>query len=99
MLRTVANEPDSSTHSLALATGQSDQAAGAVAARLERRGLLQRHNPRGKAILHRLTPAGHKMLSRCDKAVAAVVRGGLDGFTVQEVATFRKHLRKFANAL
>jgi hypothetical protein len=36
------------------------------------------------------------MLSRCDKAVAAVVRAGLDGFTVQEVAAFRKHLRKFA---
>jgi len=99
MLRAVASEPDSSTHSLGLATGQSDQAAGAVAARLERRGLLQRRNVRGKAILHRLTPTGHKMLSRCDKAVAAVVRAALDGFTVQEVAAFRKHLRKFADAL
>ena len=42
MLYAVAIEPDSSTHALALFIGQSDQSAGAVVARLEQRGLLER---------------------------------------------------------
>jgi DNA-binding MarR family transcriptional regulator len=99
MLRAIAAKPDSSTHGLAGATGQSDQAAGAVVARLERRGLLQRRNVSGKSILHRLTPAGQKMLNRCDKTVAAVVHAALSGSTAQEIAAFAKHLRKLADAL
>jgi DNA-binding MarR family transcriptional regulator len=42
MLLAVRSLPDSSTHALALFTGQSDQSAGAVVARLEQRGLLER---------------------------------------------------------
>ncbi len=42
MLYAVAAEPDSSTHALAVFIGQSDQSAGAVVARLEQRGLLER---------------------------------------------------------
>ena len=99
MLRTIASQPDASTHALARSTGQSDQAAGAVVARLERRGLLQRRNVGGKAILHRLTPAGQKMLSRSDKAVADVVGAGLSGFTDKEIATLRTQLRQFAETL
>jgi DNA-binding MarR family transcriptional regulator len=96
VLRAVASHPDSSTHDLALATGQSDQAAGAVVARLERRGLLQRRNVSGKAILHRLTPAGKKMLSKSDKTVSDVVGAALSGFTVKEIATLRTQLGQFA---
>ncbi len=98
MLRAIATHPDSSTHDLARATGQSDQAAGAVVARLERSGLLQRRNVSGKAILHRLTPAGKKMLGRCDKIVAEVMGAALSGFTVDEIATLRKQLRQLAEA-
>jgi len=99
MLKAIASHPDSSTHDLARSTGQSDQAAGAVVARLERRGLLQRRNLSGKAILHRLTPAGQKVLTRCDKTVADVVGAALSGFTVKDVATLRKQLRQLADAL
>ena len=38
--------------------GMLHTAAGAVIARLEQRGLLERRHGFGKAILHRLTPAG-----------------------------------------
>jgi DNA-binding MarR family transcriptional regulator len=99
MLRAIADRPDSSTHDLARTTGQSDQAAGAVVARLQRRGLLQRRNVSGKAILHRLTPAGQKMLSRCDKTVGDVVGVALSGLTDNEIATLRKQLRQLADAL
>jgi DNA-binding MarR family transcriptional regulator len=99
ILRAIADHPDSSTHDLAHTTGQSDQAAGAGVARLERRGLLQRRNVSGKAILHRLTPAGQKMLTRSDKTVAAVMGGALAGFTDKEIATLRKQLRQLAEAL
>jgi DNA-binding MarR family transcriptional regulator len=99
VLRAAASHPDSSTHDLARTTGQSDQAAGAVVARLERRGLLQRRNVSGKAILHRLTPAGQKMLNRSDKAVADVVGAALSGFTVKEITTLRTQLRQLAETL
>jgi DNA-binding MarR family transcriptional regulator len=42
ILHAAAGEPDSSTHALALATGQSDQSAGALVSRLEQRGLIER---------------------------------------------------------
>jgi DNA-binding MarR family transcriptional regulator len=99
MLTAVADHPDSSTHDLARTIGQSDQAAGACVARLERRGLLLRHNVSGKAILHRLTPAGQKILSRSDKAVADVMGAALSGFTVKEISTLRTQLRQMAEAL
>ena len=99
VVRAVASHPDSSTRDRARTTGQSGQAAGAVVARLERRGLLQRRNVSGKAILHRLTPAGQKMLNRSDKAVADVVGAALSGFTVKEVTTLRTQLRQLAQTL
>jgi DNA-binding MarR family transcriptional regulator len=79
MLHAVASAPDSSTHALGLFTGQSDQSAGAVVARLEQRGLLVRHSAGGRAILHRLTAEGEKLARQCDTIVAGVMDQLLDG--------------------
>jgi DNA-binding MarR family transcriptional regulator len=73
MLHAVANVPDASTHALALYTGQSDQAAGAVVARLQQRGLLERRSEGGRAILHRLTKTGDELVKRGDVLVSEVM--------------------------
>lgn len=95
MLRAVAARPDSSTHALALVTGQSDQAAGAVVARLEQRGLLERHNGRGKTILHRATATGTALLNDCDEAIAQTMRASLSGLDDNEIHTLRDLLGRF----
>lgn len=96
MLRAVAAQPDSSTHALALMTGQSDQAAGAVVARLEQRGLLERHSGRGKTILHRATVTGTALLADCDRAIARTMRASLSGLDDNEIHTLRDLLGRFA---
>lgn len=89
MLHAVASVPGSSTHALALFTGQSDQSAGAVVARLEQRGLLERSSEGGRAILHRITPAGEDLAGRCEAIVAGVMGqllAGLPDETLQATA-------------
>jgi DNA-binding MarR family transcriptional regulator len=98
MLYTVAAEPDSSTHALALCTGQSDQAAGAVIARLERRGLLERRPGFGKAILHRLTPDGGELARRCEAIVEDVMTRLLSDLDDQALRRLRTSLRSIAEA-
>ncbi len=61
-LRAIASHPDSSAHKLAGLTFQTDQAFGTLANRLLDRGLIRREAGEGRAIRHRLTPAGERML-------------------------------------
>ncbi|WP_370072461.1 MarR family winged helix-turn-helix transcriptional regulator [Streptacidiphilus sp. MAP5-3] len=96
MLNAVAAQPDSSTHALALLTGQSDQSAGAAVARLEHRGLVERRSGHGKAILHRTTAEGMQMLGLCDRAVAQTMRTALSGFNGDEVRELRDLLERLA---
>jgi DNA-binding MarR family transcriptional regulator len=98
ILYAVAAEPDSSTHALALFTGQSDQAAGAVVARLEQRGLLERRPGFGKAILHRLTPGGGELVRRCEAIVEDVMTRLLSGLDDQALRTLRTSLQSIAEA-
>ncbi|MBS2537796.1 MarR family transcriptional regulator [Catenulispora sp. NF23] len=94
MLNAAATHPDSSTHALAQLTGQSDQAAGAVVTRLEQRGLVERRNVRGKAILHQATVKGVEVLRQCDRLVAQSMRTALSGFTDDEVHVLRDLLER-----
>jgi DNA-binding MarR family transcriptional regulator len=98
MLYAVAAEPDSSTHALALFIGQSDQSAGAVVARLEQRGLLERRPGAGKAILHRLTPDGDELVRRCDTLVEEVMAQLLAGLSDRRRRELRTSLRSIAEA-
>jgi DNA-binding MarR family transcriptional regulator len=61
-LRHISQSPDSSSHHLAQLTFQTDQSFGALANRLEAQKLIVREQGAGRAILHRLTPAGKKLL-------------------------------------
>jgi DNA-binding MarR family transcriptional regulator len=61
-LRHISQNPDSSSHQLALLTFQTDQSFGALATRLENQKLITREQGPGRAILHRLTPAGKKLM-------------------------------------
>jgi DNA-binding MarR family transcriptional regulator len=98
MLYAVATEPDSSTHALALFIGQSDQSAGAVVARLEQRGLIERRPGVGKAILHRLTPDGDELVRRCNTIVENVMTQLLAGLSEQSRRALRTSLRSIAEA-
>jgi DNA-binding MarR family transcriptional regulator len=98
MLCAVATEPDSSTHALALFIGQSDQSAGAVVARLEQRGLLERRPGAGKAIRHRITLEGDELVRRCDTIVEDVMTRLLAGLSDRTLRTLRTSLRSIADA-
>jgi len=98
MLNAVVAGPDSSTHALALHTGQSDQSAGAVVARLEQRGLLERRPGVGKAILHRITPEGAELAQRCEVVVEEVMTRLLGGLTDRARRALRTSLLSVADA-
>ena len=61
-LRAIATHPDSSAHKLAGLTFQTDQAFGTLANRLLDRGLIRREAGEGRAIRHRLTADGERVL-------------------------------------
>ena len=62
-LRAIDGHPGSSAHKLAGLTFQTDQAFGTLANRLVDRGLIRREAGEGRAISHRLTPEGARMLA------------------------------------
>ncbi|SEP54354.1 MarR family winged helix-turn-helix transcriptional regulator [Amycolatopsis saalfeldensis] len=98
VLHAVATQPDSSTHALALVTGQSDQSAGAVVARLEQRGLLERRPGVGKAILHRITPKGDELERSCNTLVEDVMSRLLAGLGEPARRALRTSLESIAEA-
>ncbi len=61
-LRAISTRPNSSAHALAEMTFQSDQSFGALAGRLVERKMIERVAGPGRAIRHRLTPAGEAAL-------------------------------------
>lgn len=77
-LRAIARRPHASGHDLAVATFQSDQAFGTLAARLQERGLIERVAGRGRRIEHALTAAGRAAL-RAGEEIAAEVLHALFG--------------------
>lgn len=76
-LRALARTPGASAHDLALATFQSDQAAGTLVQRLAAQGLIERRAGPGRRIAHHLTPAGEGMLAAGTPVVEAVLRASL----------------------
>lgn len=71
-LRAIAGAPQASAHDLAVATFQTDQSFGTLAARLEARRLIMRRPGRGRRIAHRLTALGERTLAAADEIVHAV---------------------------
>ncbi|WP_126599054.1 MarR family winged helix-turn-helix transcriptional regulator [Dictyobacter aurantiacus] len=61
-LRAISRNPDASSHRLAQLTFQTDQSFGALAGRLLAHGWIERISGPGRAIRHRITPAGEAIL-------------------------------------
>lgn len=97
ILHTVAAHPASSTHALALLTGQSDQAAGAVVAGLEKRGLLDRFSLGGRAILHRLTAEGDRATEWADRIIDEVMQREVGHLDDNELKTLRRLLQRIVD--
>ncbi|GAA4390186.1 MarR family winged helix-turn-helix transcriptional regulator [Tsukamurella soli] len=60
VLRHARRQPDATLHSLAELTFQTDQSMGELARRMVDRDLLERVDGPGRAVRHRLTPAGER---------------------------------------
>ena len=94
-LRAIGRHPGSSSHKLAGLTFQTDQSFGALANRMVDRGLIQRIGGEGRAILHRLTPAGEAMLRNGHVVVNKVLAESLAPLSAAE----RQQLHGLLNRL
>ena len=72
-LRAIKRHPDASSHVLAEYTFQTDQSFGALAMKLEEKGLIARTPGTGRALRHNLTPDGNDLLGRATKIVERVL--------------------------
>jgi DNA-binding MarR family transcriptional regulator len=83
-LRAISRRPNSSAHALAEMTFQTDQSFGALANRLEARGLIKRVAGPGRAIRHRLTPKGDAILRKGYEVVDQVLEASLAPLTSRQ---------------
>ncbi|TMC80933.1 MAG: MarR family transcriptional regulator [Chloroflexi bacterium] len=93
-LRAIARSPQVSAHALAEITFQSDQSFGALANRLEKRGLIRRVAGPGRAIRHRLTPKGEATLQKGYEAVDQVFEASFAPLTSRQRVELHKLLRR-----
>jgi DNA-binding MarR family transcriptional regulator len=94
VLRNLRADPDASLHKLAGLTFQTDQSMGALAARMIGRGLIERVPGPGRAVRHRLTPAGDKARREGEGLLADVLGETLGQLSEGELGTLRALLVK-----
>src|SRR5438105_10342081 len=87
-LRAISRHPNASSHRLAQLTFQTDQSFGALANRLVARGLINRVTGPGRALHHRLTPAGEALLSKGRTVVNEVFSESFSPLSPMELETF-----------
>jgi DNA-binding MarR family transcriptional regulator len=87
-LRAMSRHPNASSHRLAQLTFQTDQSFGSLAGRLVARGLIDRVAGPGRAIRHRLTPAGEALLSKGHTMVNEVLSESFSPLSPMELDTF-----------
>lgn len=93
-LRAISESPDSSAHSLAVATFQSDQSFGTLANRLEAKGLIVRASGHGRRIEHTLTEAGRRMFEAGLHVTRGVSERSLAALTADEIETLHGLLER-----
>jgi DNA-binding MarR family transcriptional regulator len=93
-LRAIARTPGSSAHFLAGETFQSDQAFGTLVGRLISQGLVDRMPGRGRAIEHRLTAEGERVLAAGQPVAERVARQTFAGLTDDEQQQLLDLLRR-----
>jgi DNA-binding MarR family transcriptional regulator len=93
-LRAISRHPNVSSHRLAQLTFQTDQAFGTLANRLVARGWVERVSGPGRALHHRLTPAGEAVLSKGHSVVKEVLSQSFSPLSPSELATFNELLTR-----
>jgi DNA-binding MarR family transcriptional regulator len=97
-LRHLAQNPGASLHDLAQLTFQTDQSFGALATRMEARGLIERVPGPGRAVRHRLTTKGDRVRRSGNEIVDRVLTESLGRLTPQQLATFDRLLQLLVTA-
>jgi len=96
-LRAISHHPDASAHRLAQLTFQTDQSFGALAGRLVARGWIDRVAGSGRALRHRLTPAGEEFLSKGYTVVNEVLSQSFAPLSPTELDTLYSLLTRLLN--
>ncbi|MFF7450281.1 MULTISPECIES: MarR family transcriptional regulator [unclassified Streptomyces] len=84
-LRHLHANPDASLHDLAVLTFQTDQSFGSLAARMAERGLIERVPGRGRAVRHRLTEEGARLLAEGQTALDAITASSFSTLTPDQL--------------
>jgi DNA-binding MarR family transcriptional regulator len=93
-LRHLDQNPGASLHDLAQLTFQTDQSFGALAARMEARGLIERVPGPGRAVRHRLTAKGADLRRAGGQIVDRVLVESFRPLTPEQRATFDQLLQQ-----
>jgi DNA-binding MarR family transcriptional regulator len=96
VLRHLHAEPDASLHRLAVLAFQTDQSMGALATRMIDHGLLERVTGPGRAVRHRLTPAGEQLRREGSDLFDGVLGESLGRLSEAELSTLHALLVKAA---
>lgn len=96
VLRHLDANPDASLHRLAELTFQTDQSMGAMAGRMIERGLLERVEGPGRAVRHRLTPAGQDLRRKGSDRANEVLTDTLGQLSETELSILHALLLKAA---
>ena len=97
-LREISRHPGQPLHHLAQTTFNSDQAFGTLAARLVERGYVTRHEGKGRAIIHELTPVGSQLLRQGNVSMLDVLRKSFGSLSHSEQRTLSVLLQKVLDA-
>jgi DNA-binding MarR family transcriptional regulator len=91
-LRHLKANPGASLHDLAVLTFQTDQSFGALAARMEARGLIERVPGPGRAVRHRLTAKGEQVRKEGSALVESVLQESFAPLTPTQLQSLHKLL-------
>ena len=92
VLRHLSKQPDASLHALAELTFQTDQSMGTLAARMIRRGLIERVPGPGRAVRHRLTAHGKEVHQAGAKVMDGVLAESIGRLSPAERAELHRLL-------
>jgi DNA-binding MarR family transcriptional regulator len=92
-LRHLHENPGASLHALAQLTFQTDQSFGALASRMEARGLIERVTSRGRAVRHQMTANGESVRLAGAEIMEKVLRESFSPLSTPEQETLEKLLR------
>lgn len=84
-LRHLARNPDASLHDLAVLTFQTDQSFGSLATRMASRGLIERIPGPGRAVRHRLTEEGERLLAAGQRLADGVLDASFGNLTEEQL--------------